>query len=176
MAFLGMNTVKSLVLGFSLVDVTKLSGAGGFDLMAHWRRAIVGAVAARQVAALTRSADPDEAFMAALFQDIGALACFVALKDTYNATIQGHAHTDWPGVEREKLGFTHAEAGAELARKWKLPESIRSAVLHHHTPDRAEGEPQRLVRVVALGSLVGSVLAQESPIPSAKQIQKLSRA
>jgi diguanylate cyclase (GGDEF)-like protein len=175
MAFLGMNTVKSLVLGFSLVDVTRLSGTGGFDLMAHWRRAIVGAVSSRQVAVLTRSADPDEAFMAALFQDIGALACFVALKDGYNTAIKGRDHIDWPGAERESLGFTHAEAGAELARKWKLPEAIRAAVNHHHTPDRADAEHERLVRVVALGSLVGSVLAQESPIPSAKQIQKLSR-
>ncbi len=175
MAFLGMNTVKSLVLGFSLVDVTKLSVAGGFDLMAHWRRAIVGAVSSRQAAVLTRSADPDEAFIAALFQDIGALACFVALKDRYNAAISERHHIDWCAAEHEALGFTHADAGAELARRWKLPESIRAAVQHHHTPDRAGPEHQRLVRVVALGSLVGSVLSDESPVPSAKQIQKLLR-
>jgi two-component system, cell cycle response regulator len=174
-AFLGLNTVKSLVLGFSLVDVTRLSGAGGFDLMAHWRRAIVGGVSSRHVAVLTRSADPDLAFMAALFQDIGALACFVALKDRYSTTIEGRDHADWTTAEWCSLGFTHAEVGAELARKWKLPEAIRVAVLHHHAPDRAEAEYQRLVRVVALGSLVCSVLTQESPIPPVQQIQKLSR-
>lgn len=175
MAFLGMNTVKSLVLGFSLVDVTKLSAAGGFDLMAHWRRAIVGAVSSRQVAVATRSADPDEAFMAALFQDIGALACHVALRQSYHEIIAGRDHADWALAEKEALGFTHAEVGAELARKWKLPPAIRAAVNGHHTPDRADPEHERLVRVVSLGSLVGSVLAQEAPIPSTAQIQKRSK-
>jgi two-component system cell cycle response regulator len=175
MAFLGMNTVKSLVLGFSLVDVTKLSCAGGFDLMAHWRRAIVGAVSSRQVAVLTRSADPDEAFMSALFQDIGALACHVALKDAYDRIIAGRNHADWADAEREALGFTHAEVGAELARRWKLPAAIQTAVRRHHAPDLADPEHQPLVRVVSLGSLVASVLAQEAPIPSAAQIQKRSR-
>ena len=175
MAFLGMNTVKSLVLGFSLVDMTRVGAEGGFDLMAHWRRAIVGAVCSRQVAVQTRSADPDEAFMAALFQDIGALACFVALKHRYNAAITGRDHADWMTNEREQLGFTHAEAGAGLAAKWKLPEPIRAAVLHHHSPDKADASHQRLVRVVALGAMVGSVLANESPVPTSKQIQRRAR-
>ncbi len=175
MAFLGMNTVKSLVLGFSLVDMTGQSCSGGFNLMAHWRRAIVGAVSSRRVATLTESADPDEAFMAALFQDVGALACHMALGDEYDAVIAGCDHADWPEAERAAFGFTHAQVGAELARKWKLPSAIRAAIRGHHKPDSAEREHQNLVRVVSLGSLVGSVLAQETPIPTADQIQRHSR-
>jgi HD-like signal output (HDOD) protein len=39
MSLLGLNTVKSLVLGFSIVDCTRgLSGA--IDLEKYWRRAV----------------------------------------------------------------------------------------------------------------------------------------
>ena len=37
LAYLGLSTVKSLVLGFSLVDITRTAGSG-FDLTAYWRR------------------------------------------------------------------------------------------------------------------------------------------
>lgn len=177
MAFLGMNTVKSLVLGFSLVDVTRTAEMGrGFDLLMHWRRAIVGAVSSRQVAVLTRSADPDEAFLAALFQDVGCLACHVALRGRYDRTVEGLDHADWESAERRALGFSHAEVGAELTRKWKLPAGVRAAVLAHHAPDSGPLEFRGLIRAVGLGSMVGAVLAQEAPIPTAVEIYRRSKA
>lgn len=176
MAFLGLNTVKSLVLGFSLVDVTRAAGGEGFDLMAHWRRAIVGAVAAREVARLTGAADPDEAFTAGLFQDIGVLACFVSMKGRYAAVVAGQQHAKWPDLEREAFRFTHGEVGEALAKKWKLPAGIVAAVTGHHTPDRAAKEHADLTRIVALGSMVGSVLSSESPTPTAKQIESKGQA
>src|SRR5690606_33945213 len=43
-------------------------------------------------------------------------------------------------------------------------------------PDAAPADFRGLARVVALGSMVGSVLAQEAPIPTALEIQKRSKA
>src|SRR5262245_29063791 len=44
MGILGLNTVKAIVLGFSLVDTTKRAGPDDrFDLAAYWRRAVYGA-------------------------------------------------------------------------------------------------------------------------------------
>ena len=170
MAFLGLNTVKSLVLGFSLVDVTSMAGAERFDLMAHWRRAITGAVSARHVATMTRAADPDEAFTAGLFQDVGALACVVFLKGDYADAVGGVHHAKWEAIERDRFGFTHAEVGEGLSRKWKLPAPIVAAIGGHHSPDRADPAHADLTRVVALGAMVGSVLANEAPVPTMKQI------
>lgn len=176
MSFLGLNTVKSLVLGFSLIDATKLAGAEGFDLMTHWRRAIVGAVSSRHAAVLTRAADPDEAFTAALFQDIGVLACFVSLKERYAQVITGKHHADWANAESEAFGFTHAQIGEALAARWKLPLAVRAAVGGHHTPDKVEAAYADLARVVGLGAMVSSVLSAEAPIPSAKQITVKGKA
>tara|TARA_R110000782_G_scaffold73091_3_gene146122 strand:+ start:9984 stop:11906 length:1923 start_codon:yes stop_codon:yes gene_type:complete len=170
MAFLGLNTVKSLVLGFSLVDVTTMAGAERFNLMAHWRRAITGAVSARHVAVMTHAADPDEAFTAGLFQDVGALACVVFLKGEYADAVGELEHAKWETAERETFGFSHAEVGEGLCRKWKLPAPIVAAIAGHHSPGRADPAHADLTRVVALGAMVGSVLANESPVPTLKQI------
>lgn len=176
MSFLGLNTVKSLVLGFSLVDVTTMAGAESFDLMAHWRRAITGAVSARHVATMTRAADPDEAFTAGLFQDIGSLACIVCLKAEYAEAIGRVQHAKWEAIERETFGFTHAEVGAGLAKKWKLPAPIVSAIGAHHAPERVDPAHADLARVVSLGSMVASVLSNESPVPTIKKINSRCRA
>jgi diguanylate cyclase (GGDEF)-like protein len=176
MSFLGLNTVKSLVLGFSLIDATKMAGAEGFDLMAHWRRAIVGAVSSRHVAALTRAADPDEAFTAALFQDIGVLACFVSLKERYAEAVAGRFHVDWAKAETDAFGFTHAQIGEALAKRWKLPATIRCAVASHHDPERAEAAYADLARVVGLGAMVAGVLGADAPVPGIKQVGASARS
>jgi HD-like signal output (HDOD) protein len=68
LAFLGLQTVKALVLGFSLAR--SIDGGGddevSFDFLSYWRRSIYSAAAAREIALLHKRCDPDEAFMAAL--------------------------------------------------------------------------------------------------------------
>jgi HD-like signal output (HDOD) protein len=44
-------------------------------------------------------------------------------------------------VEREVLGFDHAQVGGELLRSWALPESLCDAVEHHHEPAQAHHAP-----------------------------------
>ena len=41
-------------------------------------------------------------------------------------------------VEREILGFDHAELGGMLLRKWRFPESLEQAVWRHHAPATAD--------------------------------------
>lgn len=173
MAYLGMNTVKSLVLGFSLVDVAKVTEGTDFDLMGHWRRALLGATAARTIAEQTRACDPDEAFTAGLFQDIGVLACFAALKNDYTSVVAGAVHSKWEAAERDSLGFTHVEVGGELAKKWKLPESIIYGVLGHHNPENIDGEGKSLAQASALGTAVAEVLGEPLPPGAVRKITSM---
>lgn len=165
LGLLGINAVKSIVLGFSLIDATS-RGAGGLDMEEYWRRAIYAAAGARHVALTSKSADPDETFTAALFQDIGMLASISALGDQYRKVVEScrGEHSVLPDKERHSLGFTHAEAGAALARKWKLPAAYESAIAHHLDPDAAPPEHAGLARMTALGGLIAETLANpEAP-------------
>ncbi len=160
--YLGLNTVKSLVLGFSLVETTGSVGEDSvFDLKVHWRTSLHGAVAARELAVITNVAEPDDAFTGGLFQDVGMLAMFVALEHEYEDVLQesGPRRSNLCLIEQQRLGLTHPEAGAALAGKWSLPSEIVNAIAMHHEGDKAVGREAALARIVALGCIAAEALA-----------------
>jgi diguanylate cyclase (GGDEF)-like protein len=162
MSMLGLNTVKSIVLGFSLVDFTKsLAGtASGFDLPGYWRRAVYSAAAARAVAKATRRCDAEEAFVAALVADIGVLASLAALRNEYLDALKDapEDHDEMVALERSRLGFDHAQIGKELATRWRLPGMLVLAIAHHHDESRCEPAYADMVRCVVLGRFAAGAL------------------
>jgi two-component system cell cycle response regulator len=161
MSYLGLQAVKSLVLGFSLVDATRGLGADGMDLKRHWRRTIFAASAARHLAQATGAADADEVFACALFQDIGVLACVAALGSEYTATLATapEDHDLLCRHEREVFPFDHTTVGAELARKWKLPDVLVESIRKHHVPDASGLTNPQMVRLTALAMYVAESLS-----------------
>lgn len=158
--YLGMNSVRSLVLSFSLIDCFKDSGAeGGFELIEHWRRAMYGGAAARLAASRLRDCDPDEAFLAALLRDVGSLAMAISLEEEYERIVEGAAgaHHELCEAEREALGEDHAAVGAELAKRWKIPSELVEAILRHHHRDETSGDT--LLRSVLIGSAAADALS-----------------
>ncbi len=176
--YLGLSAVKSIVLGFSLVESTRgLSGGDDFDINDHWRRSIFGAAAARVIAQKISRCDPEEAFAAALFQDLGALAMLTALGRQYTAAIASapRDHAAHPALETAALGFTHAECGAALAAKWRLPDRYVQTIQHHHAPDGADPDCRDLVRVVGLGTLTAAALGSENAADQLPELLAKSR-
>lgn len=177
LTYLGLNTVKSLVLGFSLVDWMS-SENDGLDLQDYWRRSVFSAAAARRIGLTTRCCDPDEAFMAALMQDVGMPAIYDAAPEQYHQVIAQIAenHADLEAKEKEAFGFTHADAGAALARKWRLPAQIIEPIRFHHRPDDADDAHQCLVRAVALSFLIASALTAADPTDALATVAESSLA
>src|SRR5947208_10841264 len=73
LVILGLQSVKSLVLGFTLVKSLGGGRGKGFKHLHYWRRSIYAATAARSAAAKLLLVQQEEAFLAALLQDIGML-------------------------------------------------------------------------------------------------------
>ena len=96
-------------------------------------------------------ADPDEAFTAALFQDIGMLAQVTALKGEYVDALGDKIFSpDLQSVEKCTLKFTHMDVGAALAEKWRLPQSYIDVIRYHHSPESAPasatGQPATAIK------------------------------
>src|SRR5882724_10554581 len=70
LVILGLQSVKTLVLGFSLVTNLTKNKAKGFKHLIYWKRSIYGATAARSLAAKVGLLQAEEAFLAALLMDI----------------------------------------------------------------------------------------------------------
>jgi diguanylate cyclase (GGDEF)-like protein len=163
LVFLGLHSLKSLVLGFTLMRNSTAGGEDdiGFDFLTYWRRSIYSAAAAREIAQRHRRCDPDEAFLTALVRDIGMIALWRAFGDRYLQVIDltKGDHAKLCAIEQRALETDHAEISAELAARWRFPIAFAQAIRFHHRVDEVAGEVQSLARTVGLAELAASVLA-----------------
>src|SRR5277367_2256143 len=83
LVILGLQSVKTLVLGFSLVSNLTRSKSKGFKHLVYWKRSIFAATAARSIAAKANLVQQEEAFLAALLMDIGMLVLDLVFGDAY---------------------------------------------------------------------------------------------
>ncbi|MCA9294444.1 MAG: HDOD domain-containing protein [Phycisphaerales bacterium] len=180
MSYMGLNTVKSLVLGFSLVDnfkgIDEQATEDNFDLMGHWRRALYAAAGARLLAKHSSVADPDECFIAALLHDVGSLAMFVAMGREYADVVREHpaATKEVCTAERKALGFTRIDAGVGLAKAWRLPEALQDSIAFLHDADSAPDAHRRIVRCVSLAVLAAVGLGEPPRPASIREFKKLA--
>jgi diguanylate cyclase (GGDEF)-like protein len=168
LALLGLNAVRTLALSFSLVRDLRKGQQNG--LKAYWRRSIVSAVAARELAIAVKFPAPDEAFLAALLQDIGVLALGRVAGREYEelAARAGDDHGKLATLEREVFGADHADVGGWMVGTWKLPRPLCQAVAESHrhdvSPDKQLPEDVRkLVAIVRVSGLVADIWVRTDP-------------
>jgi diguanylate cyclase (GGDEF)-like protein len=167
LALLGVNAVRTLALSFSLAADMRGKNQPGLDLRAYWKRSVLSAVAARELAVAAGLAPvKEEAFLAALLQDIGRLALARIASDVYGTLSDrsGGDHLALEMLERSDLGADHAEVGHWLCTNWKLPPPLCFAIQHSHglpAPDGTATEVVRLSRVVAVSGVVADIWVRE---------------
>src|SRR5947209_10696363 len=71
LVILGLQSVKTLVLGFSLVTNLAKNKSKGFKHILYWKRSIYAATASRIICAKINLVQQEEAFLATLLKDIG---------------------------------------------------------------------------------------------------------
>ena len=164
LVILGLQSVKTLVLGFSLVSNLKKAGQGkGFKHLDYWRRSIYAATAGKTLAARLQMVQAEECFLAGLLQDLGMLVLDQVLQDEYGAVVAAaETHRQLSAVERERLGMTHAQVTGLLAEQWKLPPVLAVPMQFHHEPQIVtEVALRRLTDVGYVAGLCADVFADE---------------
>ncbi len=160
---LGLNSVKTLALGFSLVGNLTQTNEDGFNHLNFWKRSLYGAVAARSLAKQVGLVQQEESFLGGLLQDLGLLAMLETIGDDYKELLQeiGTDHAQLHMLEREKFDLTHAQIGGILADNWKLPPLLANSIRFHETPELAPEEVLPSVRCVSLGSMAADIFVNE---------------
>ena len=163
---LGLNSVKTLALGFSLVANLKETGGDGFDHFLFWKRSLYCATASKSLANKVGLVQQEEAFLGGLLQDLGMLALHQVLDDEYTALVNeaGPSHARLVELERERLGADHATVGAALAENWHLPPLLVAPIRYHEEPEQVEdGDLAQLVHTVGVGNYAAELFVGENP-------------
>ena len=177
LVILGLQSVKTLVLGFSLVSNLARNKSKGFDHLAYWRHSIYSATAARAIAAKAGVLQQEEAFLVALLMDIGMLVLDAVFGEQYGAVCaRATTHDELAVAERAAIGITHADAGAVLAGLWKLPPLLATPIgKHHATADVTDPQLRKLTELTHLAGRCADVFVDERAADAIAAVRQLCR-
>lgn len=136
--YLGLDTIGSLVLMYGAFKAYDAKDLAGLDVDELMRYSLRSAQIARALAAAEGwSKDhTDQAFLAAMLQDIGKLVLAAEMPQQFSdyALRRPESPVDVEQLEQDTFGATHAQVGAYLVGLWGLPDPIVEAIAYHEAP------------------------------------------
>ncbi len=153
----GIRTVKNFALWSAVFSLMPNPKCGPFDLKCLWQDSLRRALFAKAAATLLGVKDGEDAFVAALLQDMAVPILAKAYPAEYEKLLAGrdNGRRRLSDLERERFGLTHAEAAGRMARHWNLPEATSQLVEKHAALEELSpgaARPEQLA--VALSSLL----------------------
>ncbi len=142
-ALCALGTLKVLQIVMAIHTNTLLSRAQrGYGLPPGklWQHSVGVALASAALADHLRETNRNLLFTAGLLHDIGKVILNEHVAAEFAEIVRkvNEERISFCEAERQVLGFSHDEIGAQLGEKWQLPASIIQGIRHHHEPSAVE--------------------------------------
>ncbi len=141
-----------------------------------WKRSIATAVASRAIARVTRSRNPEAAFLCGLISRLGQLLLFSLTPEPYGKLLDrtgGRLPT--PSEEELELGVTHHQVAHALLRQWGLPSLICNVVANWDDPERCVDEEARLTaKIVRVADASAELIFSDDKAAGLQQLHRLA--
>lgn len=145
----GTERLRTMVLTCSLVEYVGHRVASE-DIQSFWQHCFLTAALSERLARGISYPQPEQAYLAGLLHDIGALPLLVVTsaesQEPENMTTCGWGEA--VDLEREHFGTDHCEVGRWIGISWNFPPALLEVMVGHHDPREATQDPH-LVGVVA---------------------------
>ncbi len=152
MVVLGLGTLKAIAVTSSVAELfSRLRHGRERHLGRIWYRSLLCAELARDLAAASDLAHPEEAYLAGLLHRIGQWVLVNSDPQGYARLIE--AHQDPSGLrqaEQAQFGIDHAELAAWLASHWHLGDLFSDALRYQWEAARSMLDAPGLVRLMNL--------------------------
>lgn len=156
---LGYDMVMNLALGLATAKPFKIQRSGPLGLDGFWRHATYSAALVQTLGAQLPAAmrpSPGLAYLAGLLHNFGHLLIGHLQKTEFaelNNMIIASPNTPVLQFEQQVFGSNHAEFGAWLLEKWKLPDEIIVAMREHHN-EHYTGEHKIYAQLVMIADRI----------------------
>ncbi len=154
---LGLDELTRVVIATTVGVVANAPGPLAMLRRDEWRRSLLAAMFSRELAA-RRNVPRDQAFLAGLLHDFGAIVVLACLDSFGSARLPMLSEATW----RRLVEDLHVEFGVIVAARWQLPEPIAEVVAHHHTPHTCARAHRPLVQLVAIVDQIIAVLDRDA--------------
>lgn len=138
-ARVGSNRLRGLLVSTTATNAFSRVESEIVEMDNYWHHSVCCALASETLARQLGLSLPEQLFVAGLMHDIGQLVIYQVVPDLASKVLRkaGEQESYRYRMEREIIGFTHADVGRELLSRWRLPEMIQQVVQFHHEPQLA---------------------------------------
>ncbi len=181
----GANEVRNLVMATTAIRTFTGIPSELVDMTLFWRHAVTTGVLAQAISEQGNTLHTERLFVAGMLHDLGRLVLYLTMPEKCRDVLYVTGGDEWilADTERELIGFSHTDVGAELFKSWGLPEGLQTVAMHHHQPKQAKDHPHDVAIVhialaIARGHLAGFSLEEMlwAIEPAAWEITGLSPA
>ncbi|MDA0711997.1 MAG: HDOD domain-containing protein, partial [bacterium] len=163
-SLLGYKKVCNLAVGISAMAIFPSQRENGFDYGQFWGQSILTGISAGLISTRIPGDQPADVFSAALLQNVGILFMVRHQPLEYGTALGMAKGQNIPLVaaERESWGGDHAQVGAEICRKWQMPQLMAEVIRNHHFAELGESLSEgtrTLVQIVNLSGLMSEVIS-----------------
>ncbi len=136
LVILGINEVKSIVLGCSVYNFFSHGQNDAFDRTRFWKHAITCSQVAKLLGTHFNTRNGDSLFLSGLIHDIGKVVLDQYFHEDFLQIIEyvSLTKTTFSKAEKKILGTTHDQIAAKLLKQWRFPDEVIMQVLYHHAP------------------------------------------
>lgn len=131
---IGIRQIRELVLATTVVNAFNQMPLGMVNMKLFWEHSVAVGVLAKHIGQYCHLTQPERFYVSGLLHDIGRLVFYLKMPGLmHDLLIQREAQEAYLYVlEQQQLGYSHAEAGGHLLKKWRVPDSIYEPVMFHH--------------------------------------------
>jgi HD-like signal output (HDOD) protein len=134
---LGFDRLRTMVLASGMTGAFKMEG---FDQNKFWRESFTVAALSKWLAQYVKGCDKETAFTCGMMHSIGSLLIRMIMpkEAKHLDDVESLGGSKRHELENGQLGFSYAEVGAELAKRWKFPEVIQNAISGQNMPEKSD--------------------------------------
>ena len=129
----GVRTIKNFALWSAVFSLMPNPKCGPFELKNLWQDSLRRGLFARAMGKALGMKDAEDLFAAALLQDMAVPLLAKELPDEYSDLLDARSTGEnrLSDLEQDRFGWTHADAAAQMARSWSLPEEFAALIEAH---------------------------------------------
>ncbi|MBP7460335.1 MAG: HDOD domain-containing protein [Candidatus Delongbacteria bacterium] len=137
---IGSNELTTLALGISILNCFKNIPSRLINMKLFWKHSITCAVTAGLISQYKVGLSEERFFIGGLIHDIGRLILLKTAPEIMKKILIRTISSTQPTyeIEREIMGFDHAELSSRILQKWRFPFALENMVEYHHAPSLAK--------------------------------------